>query len=155
VFWRQTFVVCATAAVVLLGLTACASSSSTPPRVRTVNVVTGASYSADVADCRGHLPQAINVGPLVTRTRLKAAVACMDLGGITAGRATAQQTERLASALSSPSAPARSNCDASGSAAIAFVVQLQNGRWVHPPIPSDGCHPSERVMAVLSTVARH
>jgi hypothetical protein len=82
------------------------------------------------------------------------AVACTDLGGITAGTASAAQLEQLASALASPSVPAPSTCDASGSIPIAFVVQLQSGRWVHPPIPSDGCHPSQRVMTVLSAVAR-
>jgi hypothetical protein len=78
----------------------------------------------------------------------------MDLGGVTAGRASAKQVEQLASALSSPSVRAPSTCDASGSVAIDFVVQLPSGRWVHPPIPSNGCHPSQRVTTVLRAVAR-
>jgi hypothetical protein len=120
-----------------------------------VNVSTATPYSADVAGCRVHLPRAANVGPLVAGTRLTAVVACMDFGRITAGRATPQQTAQLASGLASPSVPAPPSCDGSGAAAIAFAVQLPSGRWVHPPIPSDGCHPDEQVMSVLSIVARH
>ena len=140
------------AAAVVATITVLAGCSSSTARHTNATIVSG-PYSADPAICSGHVPPATDVGPLTAGTHLTAAVACLNQGGLTSARATKAQLITLQAALAEPSVPMKQTCDASGSIAIAYALRLSNGSWVHPPVPSDGCHPSEKVMSTLIAIA--
>ena len=137
-------------------LLVCAMGSTAGCGFSSARSVPSGRYIDDPAACvERRLPPAVFTAALTPGTQLIAARACYDNGGtgLISGRATLHQLSALAAALSLPSAQAREVCDASGTIPIAFTVELTDLQWVHPPIPSDGCHPREQTLAVLRAIA--
>ena len=61
--------------------------------------------------------------------------------------------ERVVAALHESTAAQKSVCDAAGRILPAFALQLADRTWVHPQVPTDGCHPRQDVVQALNEAA--
>lgn len=67
---------------------------------------------------------------------------------------TGESLSELMTALRQPSLAAAAECDASARVLPTFALQLNDGQWIHPEVPSDGCHPTDAVALVLNNAAK-
>lgn len=112
----------------------------------------GASLQPGAPDCLVRLPAgALTSGPLRPDERVIAAVTCDATPGHepVVRHFTGKQLQELGAALRLPSKPAPHACDASGTVTTDFVVQLEDGRWVNPDLPINGCHIPDQLLNAL------
>lgn len=147
----------ATGLLVLLALSACGSGTALAPP--TIDPAVGQPYVDAPEACRSRLATVTTVtGRLADADRVVAATTCRSAGAdgqqVVVRQVTGADLAALVAVLREPSEPARAVCDASGRALPGFALQLADGRWVHPTVPSDGCHPRLDAVHVLDRVAQ-
>ena len=148
---------------VLLGLVALAACGSGAGAAAATPAATGPPTASPYVDapkaCRSRLPAGTTAtGALLAGDHVVAAVTCREAEGapttVVVRTVTGGALAAVVAALRQPSRPPRPVCDASGRVLPAFAVQLEDGRWTLPAVPSDGCHPTDAAVRALTRAAR-
>lgn len=132
--------------------TGAASEPVTAPAV-------GLPYVDTPEACMSRLPSGTTLsGGLTATDRVVSAMICREAGSwgepVVVRDVTGDALVAVLAALRHPSKPLRSVCDASGRVLPTFALQLADGRWIHPEVPSDGCHPTDAAVRVLISAAK-
>lgn len=144
---------------VVLTVTGRAADPSPPAATPTGGPAEAAPpYRAQDDACAAELPAGtVRTGGLRATDQVTTAVVCRHVTAtspVVVRTVTGEPLRAIVEALREPSLPQGAVCDASMRSVPDFALQLADGRWVHPEVPSDGCHPTAEATLRLTDVTR-